>query len=433
MAGAVMTAPETNVFRPAVVAQSISTQLVPDPVTPSQYAQERFLATSTNTANPNFALTSDRNKLVENGGPISRGYIRRSDINVGDATSSYRLYFMFNPETIQRSYIAYLDQAALDPGNAVFGSNNMAAAPGIVQFTFELLFDRQLEVAQDPSHPGTKVDYDYFDIVVRGIVPDSTDTGNAIPDNGIMMVNPHNILVVFGEDLSVQGRVRDAAVNFEKFNNAMVPTRLRIQLNMMALYIGPVQTVPNYSLYSSEATSAATIPFEKTGVLTVTQESVQFAKVNAIQLATTNSPFVSGVVSPITGSGIVTGSTDMTTFAHHLLQSLNVPDNESNVQALIAWEQAEGGIVHNNPMNCTLDLPGATNWNSIGVKTYVSLDQGLQATVMMIVDHPGYPAIYNALKDGTSSCAVGKAVVYGLNVNGEAWGTSKLLLDILGC
>lgn len=417
---------ETNVFRPSVVAQSLRDSSVPDAVTTTQYAQERFLATSLGLSNPPFRLTSDRNRLVENGGSISRGYIRRSDINTSDETSPYRLYFMFNPEMIQRSYIAYLDQQSLDPGNALFGSNNMAAPPGILDFSFELLFDRQLEVASDPANMGTKVDYDYFDLVIRGVVPDSTANGNAIPDNGIMMVNPHNILVVFGQDLSVQGRVTNASVNFEKFNNQMVPERLRIGIQMKALYIGPVQTVPNYSLYTSEAIASATIPYENSITVTAQEEAVKTARLSKATDTknTTTSGFSSvGTSDP---AKFVSGTGDESTFAVNLLISLPAPVTDSNVSAIVAWERAEGGISHNNPLNTTQDMPGATNFNSVGVKTYVDITQGLQATVITLKNGL-YGPILDALAAGTSSCAVAHAITQ------TPWGTGELVIEILGC
>lgn len=233
-------------------------------VSESQYAQERFLLSSQSLANPPFALTGSRNPLVENGGPILRGYIRRSDVDTADPTSRYRMYFMFNPDVIHRSYIAYLDQQALDPGNAIFGSGNMASAPGILDFSFDLMFDRAIEVARDENHPGTKVDYDYFDLVVRGVVPDSQDTGNAIPDNGIMMVSPSNVTVVFGEDLSVQGRPYNALVRWEKFSHRMIPTRMRIGIQMKAFYIGPIQTLPSFSQDYSRSVAEAVVPYDET-------------------------------------------------------------------------------------------------------------------------------------------------------------------------
>jgi hypothetical protein len=122
----------------------------------------------------------------------------------------------------------------------MFGSNNMAAAPGIVDFGFELLFDRHIEVSSSHTHPGTKVDYDFFDLVVRGVFPNTTSSGNVVPDNGVMMVNPSNLTVVFGKYLAVRGRAYSASVRFEKFNHRMTPTRMSISISMKAFYVGSV-------------------------------------------------------------------------------------------------------------------------------------------------------------------------------------------------
>jgi hypothetical protein len=193
---------------------------------------------------------------------------------------------MFNPEVINRSYIAYLDQQALDPGNAMFGSHNMASAPGILDFQFELLFDRAIEVARDENHPGTKVDYDFFDLVVRGIVPDSQDTGNAIPDNGIMMVSPSNVTIVFGEDLSVQGRPYNAVVRWEKFSHRMIPTRMKIGIQMKAFYIGPIQDTPGFSQNFSQSVAEAVVPYNETFKVKAVAEEGKTAKKEGTESAT---------------------------------------------------------------------------------------------------------------------------------------------------
>ena len=296
---------DINTFSPSVVAKTIPQTRVPDAVTETQYARERFLAVSTSSANPPFKLTSSYNRLSGADGAITRGYIRRSDIDAADPTSPYRLYFMYNPEVIRRNYIAYLDQQALDPGNAMFGSNNMSAAPGILDFSFELLFDRQIEVATDPLHPGTKIDYDYFDLVVRGVVPDSNTSGNAIPDNGIMMVNPSNITVVFGQDLSVHGRAYNANVRFEKFSNRMVPMRMRIGIQMKVFYIGPTSSLPNYSSITNNAVYEATVPYDESVSYSVTYEEVS-DRTLSIGFDSSESPFIDRFNSGGQGGG--TGS-----------------------------------------------------------------------------------------------------------------------------
>ena len=196
-----------------------------------------------------------------NGTParILRGFIRRSEAEIGDITSMSRLYFMYNPDSIVRDYVSYLDQGALDPFNTVFQSGNLVAPPSYMDFSFSLFFDRQ-EEAVVPSNPGVFVDYQYFDLVVRNVVP-STDPNamnGTLPDNGVMMVNPRDITVVFSPQITVQGRPSNAKVSFTKFTNRMVPTRMQIDLTMRVTYFGPLKDMTPY--VKEEAVTAATIP-----------------------------------------------------------------------------------------------------------------------------------------------------------------------------
>lgn len=197
-----------------------------------------------------------------NGSParILRGFIRRSEAEIGDITSMSRLYFMYNPTSITRDYLSYLDQGALDPFNSVFQSGNLVAPPSQLDFSFTLFFDRQ-EEAVIPTNPGVFVDYQYFDLVVRNVIPstDPNSMNNALPDNGVMMVNPRDITVVFSPQLTVQGRPFNASINFTKFTNRMVPTRMEIQLSMRVTYFGPLRDMTPY--VKEEAVTAASIPY----------------------------------------------------------------------------------------------------------------------------------------------------------------------------
>ena len=73
------------------------------------------------------------------------------------------------------------------------------------------------------------------------------------------------------------------------------------------------------------------------------------------------------------------------TWAKALLVAMRLPVTADNVAAVTAWEMAEGGHWYNtayyNPLNTTQDMPGATVFNSVGVKAYTSWKQGLEATV----------------------------------------------------
>ena len=115
------------------------------------------------------------------------------------------------------------------------------------------------------------------------------------------------------------------------------------------------------------------------------------------------------------------------TWAQALLLAMRLPVTADNVAAITAWEMAEGGHWYNtayyNPLNTTQDMPGATVFNSVGVKAYTSWKQGLQATVKTL-KNGYYDGIIDALRRGNDSSAVAQAV------GNSPWGTgdfSRLL------
>ncbi|MGW5978767.1 hypothetical protein ACWFMH_19645, partial [Bacillus altitudinis] len=114
-----------------------------------------------------------------------------------------------------------------------------------------------------------------------------------------------------------------------------------------------------------------------------------------------------------------------TTWAQKLLGLLGVPVSQTNVDALVAWQKAEGGHWNNpdryNPLNTTQSAPGAVSTNSHGVKSYVSWDQGLTATVKTLTNGL-YGGILDALKRGDSAESVVSAVTR------SPWGTKSISL-----
>jgi cell wall-associated NlpC family hydrolase len=253
-------------------------------------AYERLNDSAMARSNPNFhsGAAGRLTSIVtsENGGgsaKISRGYIRRSNKNDSDPTDGYRLYFMFNPEMIERNYVAYLEQAALDPFNTIYGSNNLVAPPGVLDFSFDLFFDRQIEnangtdVDEAGKSRGVLMDYEYFDLVVRGVVPDGSNATPQLQDSGVMMINPRNITVVFSPQLSVQGRAYRASVTYSKFDHQMTPIRMTISLSMKVFYFGPVRSDFEFSSTDSTATYEATIPYDENLQYEVTYSDVEQA------------------------------------------------------------------------------------------------------------------------------------------------------------
>ena len=108
------------------------------------------------------------------------------------------------------------------------------------------------------------------------------------------------------------------------------------------------------------------------------------------------------------------------TWAQALLVAMRLPVTADNVAAVTAWEMAEGGHWYNtayyNPLNTTQSMPGATVFNSVGVKAYTSWRQGLEATVKTL-KNGYYGAIIEALRRGNDASAVAAAV------GASPWGT----------
>ena len=116
------------------------------------------------------------------------------------------------------------------------------------------------------------------------------------------------------------------------------------------------------------------------------------------------------------------GQVTQITWAQALVKSLGAPMTADNVAALVAWEMAEGGHWYNtayyNPLNTTQSMPGATVFNSVGVKAYTSWAQGLRATVITL-DNGLYGGILAALRSGRDANAVASAVA------ASPWGTGS--------
>jgi murein DD-endopeptidase MepM/ murein hydrolase activator NlpD len=110
-------------------------------------------------------------------------------------------------------------------------------------------------------------------------------------------------------------------------------------------------------------------------------------------------------------------------FSRALLAALGEPNTGANVQALDAWQAAEGGFVHLNPLNTTQAAPGSTTWNSIGVKSYPDWKTAIRATAETLRNGQ-YRGILAALKAGSNAGAVARAV------GASPWGTGDFSRSI---
>jgi murein DD-endopeptidase MepM/ murein hydrolase activator NlpD len=142
-----------------------------------------------------------------------------------------------------------------------------------------------------------------------------------------------------------------------------------------------------------------------------------------------NSPIASGSLADVgsaAGPKAVNpnaGTAGDQEFAKALLSKAGINATDTNISALTTWMHWEGGTSNNafNPLNTTLDAPGATNFNSVGVKSYTSLGQGVDATYNTLTgqsaDKRGYTAILNDLKNNAPLDQ------FVSDVNHSSWGT----------
>jgi len=117
-------------------------------------------------------------------------------------------------------------------------------------------------------------------------------------------------------------------------------------------------------------------------------------------------------------------TTNREQWAHDFLTQLGMPVTSENVRAMVAWQQAEGTSAQYNPLATTQNMPGATKFNSVGVKNYLSYADGLTANITAITNGR-YTNILNALRAGNSADAVAQAIA------ASPWGTGALVERVL--
>lgn len=104
-------------------------------------------------------------------------------------------------------------------------------------------------------------------------------------------------------------------------------------------------------------------------------------------------------------------SSSETAWITAMLAAIGAPPTQANISSVSSWIHLESvypGNGHNtgglfNPLNTTLSAPGATDYNSVGVKNYVSEAQGLAATAGTLLGGR-YSDIVSALRSGNGLC-----------------------------
>lgn len=103
-------------------------------------------------------------------------------------------------------------------------------------------------------------------------------------------------------------------------------------------------------------------------------------------------------------------------WAQLFLQTMGVSGCHNNMVVVVAWQVAEFTQAGWNPLATTTDMPGATIYNSAGVKNYVSLQQGLDATRITIVNgSPSYK--YGPIVSSLAGCADPMATARAINAS----------------
>jgi hypothetical protein len=101
-----------------------------------------------------------------------------------------------------------------------------------------------------------------------------------------------------------------------------------------------------------------------------------------------------------------------------LLDRLKAPRCANNLIVMVAWAQQENTSAAWNPLATTYDEPGATLFNSAGVKNYVSLGQGLDAVVGTL--RRGFSAFgYGAIIEDLRVCA--DPITTATAINASSW------------
>ena len=105
-------------------------------------------------------------------------------------------------------------------------------------------------------------------------------------------------------------------------------------------------------------------------------------------------------------------------WAGAFLGRLGAPACGDNLLIVVTWETAESTSARFNPLATTRDMPGATDMNDVGVKHFVSLEQGLDAardTLLLGAESSDYRAIVANLRACDSAGTTAAAI------NASAW------------
>jgi hypothetical protein len=124
-------------------------------------------------------------------------------------------------------------------------------------------------------------------------------------------------------------------------------------------------------------------------------------------------------------SEVISNITDKNIY-EKILQGLGAPTTNENLKFLYAWRQSEGKAGKYNPFNTTQGMPGATKFNSVGVKNYMSAEDGINATLKTL-KNGRYNCIVNGLKGNIGAKKISTDCISDL----KTWGTGDLIAKVI--
>jgi murein DD-endopeptidase MepM/ murein hydrolase activator NlpD len=107
-----------------------------------------------------------------------------------------------------------------------------------------------------------------------------------------------------------------------------------------------------------------------------------------------------------------------------ILEGIGAPVTQNNITYMRAWRKAEGGKATFNPFNTTQKYQDATNYNSVGVKNYPTMEAGIEATVKTLLN-----GRYNDIVDSLKSDSPPQVTAASKSLS--VWGTGGGVLSVL--
>ena len=176
-----------------------------------QLAHEYESGVAGDLANPAFSsgAAGRLNSAITGDGKqpkILRGFIRRANTDITDAVSQARLNFMYNPEEITRQYLSYVGNSPPSTRSTRCISRATSWPRPLCSTSTSTCSStartRRIRWLTIPACSWTTSSSTWW---FATSCPRPAAGSSQVPDNGVMMVNPQQITVVFSPQLTVQG------------------------------------------------------------------------------------------------------------------------------------------------------------------------------------------------------------------------------------